>query len=425
MYDLVIVGGGVSGLYIYYKLINSNPCMNILLLEKNKQIGGRIQQYTNKKHCISFPKGASRFNVNHERVVKLLKEFNLLDFRKDKGKIPHTIFIDTKSKFNTRKFKNKTGFDYISIVLKNTEAHGITGTQGDKLRTHSFKTFAAKCLSQVEINFILEASGYSGQLKNMNMYDAYFLFKYGINVADKFYSGYFHLLIAKLEENIKCSCGKIKLDTKVNKIDYNKDCYEIKIKNKGRTKNYKAKKIVFCIPQSNLLDIPILNPIRKQLDSVYTKSLCRLYIKLDPVSEHKVLEKIKHIDSKIVTNNPLRHIIPIDIQKGIILIYTDDVYCKYWKNMSKLDMIPVYINQVFKIKIKTIEDTWMFYWENGVSYWKPKINSKDMYSFMLNPKLTSHPELDNIYICGESFSLTQSWVEGALETCDDFIKHVL
>ena len=30
--------------------------------------------------------------------------------------------------------------------------------------------------------------------------------------------------------------------------------------------------------------------------------------------------------------------------------------------------------------------------------------------------------MNNLYICGENYSLDQSWVEGALETCDRVLK---
>ena len=32
--------------------------------------------------------------------------------------------------------------------------------------------------------------------------------------------------------------------------------------------------------------------------------------------------------------------------------------------------------------------------------------------------------MPNIYICGENYSLNQSWVEGALETSDKFLKTI-
>ena len=42
MYDYIIVGGGISGLYMYYKLIESGK--KIILLEKLHEFGGRIYQ---------------------------------------------------------------------------------------------------------------------------------------------------------------------------------------------------------------------------------------------------------------------------------------------------------------------------------------------------------------------------------------------
>jgi len=65
MYDYVIIGGGISGLFMYSQLIKKTK--NILLLERNKRFGGRILQheevYKNKQ--VSIPAGAARFNKNH------------------------------------------------------------------------------------------------------------------------------------------------------------------------------------------------------------------------------------------------------------------------------------------------------------------------------------------------------------------------
>ena len=44
MYDYVIIGGGISGLYNYYKMINKYPNYKIKLLEKEHHFGGRILQ---------------------------------------------------------------------------------------------------------------------------------------------------------------------------------------------------------------------------------------------------------------------------------------------------------------------------------------------------------------------------------------------
>ena len=49
------------------------------------------------------------------------------------------------------------------------------------------------------------------------------------------------------------------------------------------------------------------------------------------------------------------------------------------------------------------------YWETGASYWQP-----GSYNVQEESKKSINP-LPNVYVCGESFSLRQAWVEGALE----------
>ena len=46
MYDFIIIGGGISGLYMHMKLLNKSN--NIVLLEQYDNFGGRIYQYNDK-----------------------------------------------------------------------------------------------------------------------------------------------------------------------------------------------------------------------------------------------------------------------------------------------------------------------------------------------------------------------------------------
>ena len=44
-YDYIIIGAGIAGLYAAYKIKQMNKNFSILILEKNKQIGGRLGNY--------------------------------------------------------------------------------------------------------------------------------------------------------------------------------------------------------------------------------------------------------------------------------------------------------------------------------------------------------------------------------------------
>ena len=57
------------------------------------------------------------------------------------------------------------------------------------LKHYSFQEYAEKYISNVDFEFIINSCGYSGQLKNMNMYDAYRLFSEGIRDDVKFFLG--------------------------------------------------------------------------------------------------------------------------------------------------------------------------------------------------------------------------------------------
>lgn len=409
MYDLIIVGGGISGLYLYYKLIHSGK--KIILLEKNKNLGGRIYQHEENVsgHRYSFPAGAARFNEKHKLVIQLLRDFDLIDFRKHKSLSSKLSFIDTKGNFS-EKFKNKTGFDYIRAVLKHAKQHDIK-----LLKQTSFRKFAATCLPKDEVDFLLVASGYSGQLKKMNMYDAYFLFKDGINDTDNYYVGRFHILIEKLEQFLKKNNGMIRKNSDVKTLQYdcNKQVYVLGCNGK----KMHTRTIALCIPQQALLSFPFLKPIKHILStSIDTKPLCRVYacFKKEDIWFH-------NLQKKIITNNPLRFIIPMDNENGLIMIsYSDDVYCNYWNKIKHSEKqlknaIVKHVNQTFRIHIQPPEKVWVFYWEHGVGYWKPNIDSEQMSNFIRHP-------FSNVYICGENYSLQQSWVEGALESCEKTLE---
>ena len=49
-YDIIIIGGGISGLFLAYKLLNTN--LKIIILEGNNDVGGRIQTIKKKRYII-------------------------------------------------------------------------------------------------------------------------------------------------------------------------------------------------------------------------------------------------------------------------------------------------------------------------------------------------------------------------------------
>lgn len=100
----------------------------------------------------------------------------------------------------------------------------------------------------------------------------------------------------------------------------------------------------------------------------------------------------------------------------IHLVKFSPIICEFWKSIQhsqkKLkDEIVKYVNSTFQISIRQPKKVYVCYWECGVAYWNKGVDSEAVSQLVTNP-------LPNIYICGENYSRQQSWVEGALESCE-------
>ena len=86
MFDVIIIGGGIAGLYSAYKMKELDPSVNLLLVEAEDHLGGRAGNYN--FHGQSVPIGAG---VGRKKKDKLL--IKLLDKLKIKYRDFKIIFI--------------------------------------------------------------------------------------------------------------------------------------------------------------------------------------------------------------------------------------------------------------------------------------------------------------------------------------------
>ena len=78
IYDIIIVGGGIAGLYTAYKITKLYPNLTFLILEKNsrKYIGGRMINYKFKGINVNTGAGVGR-KEKDILLIKLLEELNV------------------------------------------------------------------------------------------------------------------------------------------------------------------------------------------------------------------------------------------------------------------------------------------------------------------------------------------------------------
>lgn len=395
VYDYIIVGAGLSGLYSAYKLLKENPDLKILILERNSDVGGRIDTQD------GLEAGAGRFHEHQPLVMGLIRELGLA-----RQMVPietYEHFIANKQLHSMEPINKKV--DYVIARSRKTDKK--------TLKNIIFLDYVKQVLSVDDAAFLLDFYGYSSELTNMNAYDTINLMKNHLNHETQFYKlqGGLSQIIRELTKRID---AKIMVHRRVTDINYNDEMEQFEITCDEIKRKYHTKKCICAVTKETLLKLPIFKPIYKVLSLMETLPLCRIYAKFPKTNLW--FKGMPHV----TTNNNLRIMIPIDEESGTIMMsYTDNKYARFWKRMLDKDGIDAVNREHQRLIKKTTgldvpmpQDTKVYYWEDGVVYFKPGFDSETML------KQIRHP-IPNIplYVCGENYSeLNSQWMEGALDT---------
>ena len=411
IYDIIIVGGGMAGLYTQYKLLKKYKNKEILLIEKDNRLGGRV--YTHnvkvKGKNYSMEAGAGRFNDNHKYLKKLINDLGLTkQIFKIPSKVQHKAI---KKIWKENKITRLSPYDYFDFILKNTK---LT----NDMKKMTFNDWLKKNINNELVEYLKAFYPYKDVFKT-NAYDALNLYSIDLNINNNFYvlGGGLSQLVDGMSKKIKLNDGKIKLNTELKSINDTEDYYIIKT-NKC---NYFCKNIVLTGQRPDLLKIKYLNNIKSVINSVRNAPLCRFYFIFDT----KKCVWFKNI-KKTITDSRLSYFIPINYDTGLLMIsYVDEHNAIYLKNMEKESKSKL-INYLLKecermFGIKNIPKpiwTKSFFWENGVGDWKKNYDSKQIEKMIMKPYRD-----DRIFICGENYSSRyQCWIEGSLETSENVLK---
>jgi hypothetical protein len=405
-YDIIIIGSGISGLYIAYNLLKLHKNLKLLVLEKNNYLGGRIFTFSKNinNHTFTFEAGAGRLNNNHKLFLNLINELNLTN---DLIKINSEIYFYPMHGYE--KYNGKSPFEFINKVI----IYSKKDTK-ENIQKYTFIEYAKQILNKEDIKFILDSFGFYKQLVKMNAYNALKLCDKGMNPNLQFYTlqNGFSSVIKELYKRILNLGGKILLNTDVINITPELNI----ITNK---KIYNAKTCICSIQKPDLLKLNIFNKFKPLLNSISNKSLCRIY----SIFKNKDIwfENI----NKTTTNNNIRMVVPLDKKNGSIMIsYSDSKFADGWNKLYNknndefINTIKKNIFRTFHKKIETPIYTKICYWKYGTAYWK---QNKD--SSTLSDKIIKPINDINLYICGENYSETQGWIEGALETSEKVLHH--
>ena len=400
-YDTIIVGGGIAGLFLAYKLKDTKQ--NILLIEKEGEWGGRI--HTIYKTDYHYECGAARISNKHQKLITLIQELDLLD---QLIKLPDDIDII---------IHNKRSSININSLLKELIVRS-KGLKKEYLENIVLFQLLIDVYDYDTAVSIKEGFGYDSEFMTLNAKAGLDMFKKDLFKHDTEYfifkeglSKLISTIVTKLElfDNVT-----LKLSEGLEKID---DSY---ISTDKQNRMY-YDKLILTIPQEHLMKLEYLKDV-KHLDSVQGIPLLRIYFKYPVKDCNPWFKSI----SRTTTDNYLRHIIPINYEQGLIMIsYTDGYPTKLLTALHQrgekvlVEAIHKEIKDIFGIRkqIPYPTDVSFHLWDNGCHFWKPGSDMVDIYDKMLKP--ISGKEL---YLCGESYSKKQAWIEGSIETCYDVLK---
>jgi len=385
MYDYIIIGGGISGLYMNYLLSDKKT----LLLEKNSHLGGRI--YNEMFYDTIINTGARVGALHNKNLMKLI----------NKLKIPYVRYKDNINIISDENINLK------NMVLQiKKKYNSISKYQIKTLTVKEFiiKYFGKKFFEDYQ-RYIEYTDFFNNSIETyINLYPIVDHIPV-ISQKDLIKIDW-NLLVDKLKNIIEKN-NQIKLNYNVNNIQYENNRYII-------NKEFETKKLILCVTINSfnkLIKKSNINIIdfTKYIGSV---PFVRIY------TYHKNGHKL-NIDKYNIVGGLLHKII-IESNTVLTMVETDNGRTNEWLKILNnkneiIKKIKYEYKKIFK-KIIQINDIKIIYWKDGVHYYKPgNYNLKNIINSLSNP-------YKNLFVCGEMCGLKQGWVEGAIDSVNRFYK---
>jgi len=426
-YDVVIIGGGIAGVYTMYNLKKKYPNLKVLLLEKENRFGGRVYSFHKKLNNENYTMdlGAGRIGYHHNLMVDLIKQLKLEKSMFDITNTENYIEYDpkTKTSINKSSLKKQLGL-LLSKLFHNLKVKTISKTYLEKFYLNELlqKLFSKTTLKNIENSF-----EYKNKLHYFNSNDAINYFIHDYTPQSKFFimkngmSSIIYKMLAIISQNKNYKFYK---DCCVNNISYNLEDnnYIINYTRISSQNNIEiqAKYVICALPRCDLIKFNILNNYKKQLNTINEISKVRIFEIYDTNKNDVWFKTI----SKTTCNTQLQFIIPINPTNGLIMSsYNENLstHKNYWYELYKTSETLLKKKLREKLEVifnKTIPESKyikLHYWKSGVACWKKNVDSTFVSQQILNL-------MPNFYICGENYSQYQAWCEGALITSLQVLK---
>ena len=422
--DIIIIGGGIAGLYAAYQIKRiAPPNTTFLILEKNprQSLGGRAGNETFYGANVVVGAGVGRKEKDHA-LIKLLKDTktHTSEFATSRIYVPRALFQP----------------DDIMNTIRTLKAEYNKRPEHYRHTKKSFKQFFIDTLGDGEYRSFVISTGYT-DFENADIYET--LYHYGM---DDNVSGWtaIHVpwkdLIDSLYQKIGGGSRHFRFSTEVTrirKIEDNPGCiFEVATStatpNTGNNKVYYANKVVVATTVDAVRRIVPGASARSSIyQQIQGQPFLIVYAKFDREST-EIMKKYVTSFTVLQTGH-LQKMIPMDPDKGVYMVaYSDNQHARILKAKGALEntrknceMYSKWAADALGIPASTplhiiaIKD---YYWPIGTHYYEPLAKEYKTRSEFIHK--AQHP-MKGMAVVGEMVSRDQGWVEGALESVDKVI----
>lgn len=368
MYDYVIIGGGIAGLYTAYHLEHKYKHIRILLLEKNPYLGGRTRMVDFHSSCVVTGAGVGRYPKDRLLYALVSQSHENILLKTSAICYQFAYPVSTLAYVESLKQKKKW-------IKKHRS-------------THTFRQFFLSFFTRSEYKQFCDSNGYT-DFEDADIVDTLYDYGFEDNVpGNQFFPVKWNRVIKNLSRQLKHTT--ILLNTAFERFRKQKDgTFKISTHD-GQV--FLAQKIVFA---GSVEQYPYQH-IKKQIGY---NSFLRAYS-----FSHKITDPIHKKGSTTYVDNELQKVLYITPRIRMIS-YSDNQHAEKVMRLSDAEMM--------KKAGFSWDDTRRFYWKCGTHYYRPLesiYTSRDDFI-----RHAQNPE-PGIFLVGECISRNQGWTEGALES---------
>lgn len=385
-HDAVIVGGGISGLYVAYNLQKKG--LRCLVLDKNKHCGGRILSKETKEGVV-YECGAGKLLPSHTLMLNLIKElgFKKTDLAKFKKVVEYAEMPEASKPLSA----------YLREMLKK-----LAREPREELIKVTLKEWMRVHYPEDVVDYVLLASGYAHLFEYCNAYNGMAYLKKDLLETNiiSFLPG-LTKIVERLEESYKGLGGIIVKS------------YEAKeVRDNVVDGKYKGKHIILAVPPRQL------EKIKGLPSNVYDACAGVVGVKLIRVFTHGNLGDIPYTH----VGNPIQR--TMTRSPGFYqLVYASDKNASFWKEAVKKGQLEAtYCALSSKCNRKAgIRDIDTYFWKEGIHLWKKGADGEEIWRGLLHNKTAKH----RTWVVGEAFCPYQRWMESALITGEAVIARLV